>query len=291
MSLVSPAKPKAYHRKVHGGHHSRSKHYLKPYWPYIPMVLIVLSGFMFNSILISSSEVLGESQDFSSTSLLSDTNKDRQLDHEGTLSVNENLANAAQAKAEDMVNNNYWSHTSPSGATPWSFISNSGYQYQSAGENLAYGFNSSAAVEKAWMNSPEHKANILDGSYKDVGFGVAEAANYLGQGPKVVVVAEYGQPTGVLGATSPAVLSDSNQSQLVSRLQLITSPTAFWLSLLASALVGAGAVFIIYRHAFYFKDLFEKGEGFIIHHPMLDLFVVLVMTYSIVLTRSAGFIT
>src|SRR5206468_12650742 len=110
------------------------------------------------------------------------------------LTIDPQLAAAAQAKARDMVAGNYWSHTSPAGKTPWTFISAAGYQYQQAGENLAYGFASADDTEAAWMNSAEHRANILETSYQNVGFGVAQSPNYQGQGAETIVVAEYGQP-------------------------------------------------------------------------------------------------
>lgn len=108
------------------------------------------------------------------------------------LNLNSRLNSAAQAKAEHMIANNYWSHVAPDGTTPWYFFDSAGYDYANAGENLAYGFLTSDGVMNGWMNSAGHRANVL-GNYVDVGFGYANGANYQG-GENTVVVALYGTP-------------------------------------------------------------------------------------------------
>jgi uncharacterized protein YkwD len=80
---------------------------------------------------------------------------------------------AAQAKAEDMLNRHYFAHYSPDGKSPWQFILSAGYEYDSAGENLAINFITAESEEKAWMNSPTHAANILNPHFTDIGVGVA----------------------------------------------------------------------------------------------------------------------
>jgi uncharacterized protein YkwD len=102
------------------------------------------------------------------------TNKSRIAYGVGTLSHSGMLDLAAQAKAEDMLKNQYFSHNSPGEITPWNFIKASGYNYIIAGENLALNFYSSEGVEKAWMNSPGHKANILNPDFEDIGIGIAK---------------------------------------------------------------------------------------------------------------------
>jgi uncharacterized protein YkwD len=171
MALATRAKPAPHQKKRQGGHHRHSKHYLKAYSPYIPMLLIVGVGFLISSAWSNSQHVLGASSDLSTVSLLKYTNIQRQKNSESALSLNDDLMSAAQAKAESMVQENYWSHTSPNGQTPWSFIVASGYNYQLAGENLAYGFSNAEAAITGWMNSPEHRANILSTDYQNVGFG------------------------------------------------------------------------------------------------------------------------
>lgn len=118
--------------------------------------------------------------------LLSEINKIRQENHLQSLSPNPQLTAAAQAKANDMVAQNYWSHNSPSGETPWDFIRQSGYLYQSAGENLARGFDNTQAVE-AWLKSPGHRRNILASKYTQTGFGYAV---YYQNGQQIPLIVE-----------------------------------------------------------------------------------------------------
>lgn len=138
--------------------------------------------------------VLGYATDMSVASLLSGTNQQRIANGLGALALNSQLSQAAQSKAQDMLNNDYWAHTSPTGVTPWYWITSAGYSYQTAGENLAYGFATAADTITGWMNSPGHRANILNTTYKDVGFGIVNAPNYQSSGPETIVVAMYAEP-------------------------------------------------------------------------------------------------
>jgi uncharacterized protein YkwD len=89
------------------------------------------------------------------------------------LAENAILNMAAEAHAQDMVNNNYFDHNSPNGQTPGDRILAAGYQWTTWGENIAYGYATPADVMVAWMNSPGHRANILNPAFKDLGVGFA----------------------------------------------------------------------------------------------------------------------
>ena len=102
------------------------------------------------------------------------TNTSRSGAGESNLNVNSKLSRAAEAKADDMLANNYFSHTSPAGATPWSWIQKENYDYNYAGENLAMDFQTTAKMEEAWMASPTHRANILNDKYGEMGAAVRE---------------------------------------------------------------------------------------------------------------------
>jgi uncharacterized protein YkwD len=102
------------------------------------------------------------------------------------------LNRAAEAKAQDILTNQYFDHYSPSGRSPWDFIRGAGYDYHRAGENLAVGFNSLDDVEKAWLDSPTHAANIFNVNYQDIGIGMARG---LLDGKEVVVITQmFGTP-------------------------------------------------------------------------------------------------
>lgn len=136
--------------------------------------------------------------------LLQQTNQQRSNNHQEPLYINSKLTQAAQAKANDMVARNYWSHNTPDGKQPWDFIKPTGYQFTGAAENLAAGYPDNAAVINGWMNSPGHRENILNANYREVGFGYANSPNYNGQGQQTVVVAMYGEPAGPFTPPAPA---------------------------------------------------------------------------------------
>lgn len=158
------------------------------------------------------SDVLAYATNISHSGLLASTNSHRANNGAGALSLNSQLNAAAQAKAQDMVNRNYWSHQTPDGQQPWVFITNAGYQYQAAGENLAYGFMTSNSTVTGWMNSPSHKSNMLDANFTEVGFGYANSANFVANGQQTVVVAMYAKPLAAQPANSvPAAPPSASQ--------------------------------------------------------------------------------
>lgn len=101
------------------------------------------------------------------------TNKSRSQNGITSLTYNSSLARAAQAKADDMLAKQYFAHVSPEGRNPWSFIKNVGYSYVAAGENLAVDFVEAESVDRAWMNSPGHRANILNSNFQEIGVGIS----------------------------------------------------------------------------------------------------------------------
>lgn len=97
------------------------------------------------------------------------------------LTLNWELSRVARYKSEDMARNRYFSHTSPTYGTPFEMIRSFGLSYRSAGENIAYGQRTPAAVMDAWMNSSGHRANILNASYTQIGVGYYANGNYWTQ--------------------------------------------------------------------------------------------------------------
>lgn len=90
-----------------------------------------------------------------------------------SLKLNDKLTRAAQMKAEDMLANAYFAHTSPTGVTPWDWFAKSGYSYRAAGENLAVNFTDDKAVVDAWLQSPGHRANMLNSTFSEIGIGIS----------------------------------------------------------------------------------------------------------------------
>lgn len=136
------------------------------------VLLFALFNLGMKSLNRSVPDVLGYATDIHVEQLLADTNAQRTGAGLAPLTLNSELSGAAAAKAADMFAKGYWAHNSPTGTTPWYWITNAGYQYTVAGENLAKNFSDSQSVVNAWMASPTHRANMIKPSYKDVGFAV-----------------------------------------------------------------------------------------------------------------------
>ena len=93
------------------------------------------------------------------------------------LKIDSEVQNVARIKAQDMVDNNYFSHTSPIYGSPFDMLKSFKVSYKTAGENIAGNSSNSAAVN-AWMNSSGHKANILNSGFNYTGIGVVTGSKY-----------------------------------------------------------------------------------------------------------------
>jgi hypothetical protein len=205
MTLAVRPKPSVHHKKRVGQHRKHDKHYAKAYWPYLPLIAVFAIGLLANTWLgRMHHDVLGYATEMSIQNLLDNTNAQRSANSETALTLNSQLNQAAQAKANDMAARNYWSHNTPDGQTPWTFVTAAGYNYQAVGENLAYGFATSSDTVTGWMNSPGHRANILNSNYSDVGFGVVNISDYQSSGPQTLVVAFYAHPTTAVATPAPS---------------------------------------------------------------------------------------
>ncbi len=97
------------------------------------------------------------------------------------LKLNTKLCAVARAKSQDMKDNNYFSHTSPTYGSPFDMMKSFGISYRTAGENIAMGYRTPEEVVDGWMNSEGHRANILNGSFKEIGMGHVANGNYWTQ--------------------------------------------------------------------------------------------------------------
>lgn len=189
--------------------HSTPRRGFAPHPQYLHGVRVLLGGVLLVAVFIARLDptglqavqpvggVLAYATNISYGELLNATNTYRAQNGLGALALHGQLNNASQAKAQHMIDHNYWAHVAPDGTQPWSFFTQAGYNYVGAGENLAYGFDNSTATVDAWYSSPGHRANIL-GDFADVGFGWVNGPSYQG-GQYTVVVAHYGKPA----ATTP----------------------------------------------------------------------------------------
>lgn len=150
--------------------------------------------------------VLGFATDITINKLYQLTNEERNKNNLPSLGYNEQLAKAAEMKARDMFQKNYWSHYSPDGTTPWSFILATDYHYDYAGENLAKNFLFSKDVVNAWMNSPTHQENIVRKDYTEVGMAVVNGV--LNGEETTLVIQMFGKPsTGTISLSGPKTVA------------------------------------------------------------------------------------
>lgn len=170
-----------------GGEHRAHAISLVALFVYFQIFVAVTGGFYL--IKAKAPQILGTIT-FSADQIISLTNAKRAENGLGKLAYNPLLANAATAKAANMFSENYWAHNSPSGKTPWSFITAAGYKYIYAGENLARDFSDAQSVVNAWMNSPSHRSNLLDKNFKEIGVSVQSGRLTGSEG--ILVVQEFG---------------------------------------------------------------------------------------------------
>lgn len=152
----------------------------------------LLNQSFIRTLTIARPGVLGYSSEITAQKVIDQTNARRAQAGLAPLRLNPVLSQSAAAKADNMFAENYWSHNSPSGKTPWDFFKSVKYQYSVAGENLAKDFYDTDSMMRAWMNSPTHKANIVNTKYQEIGIGVV---NGVLRGVKTtLVVQHFGTP-------------------------------------------------------------------------------------------------
>lgn len=190
------------HHFVPSEHNAYRPHILhRPWLVFFFVVILATEGFLVSNLIARQS-----SQNFLAAvvpgEIIALTNVQRADNDAGTLTEDSLLDKAAQAKADDMAANGYFSHIGPDGKTPWQWIAGAGYQYQYAGENLAVRFIDSSEVVNAWMESPTHRANIVKKVYTAIGVGVAQG---LYQGESATFVVQYfGTPESAALASASA---------------------------------------------------------------------------------------
>jgi hypothetical protein len=230
-------------------------------------------------------KILGYTAHIEDNGLLDATNRQRDSRGLQPLQTNEKLRKAAQTKADDMANRNYWDHLTPEGTEPWYFLHQSEYAYQAAGENLAYGFATNDEIINAWLGSTTHRQNVL-GRYEEVGFGVAHAHDYQG-GKNTVVVALYASPiSGPSALTNAATINFNTTAARVNGLAIISSGNATWATYASLGLIGAAAIGFIITHLELLRLGWYRGKHFLVVHPIFD--VAVVVTLALVLVYVAG---
>ncbi len=153
------------------------------------------------------------------TTVLTLTNQDRAAAGVPALSASQELQTAAEEKLQDMIDNNYFAHTSPGGLTPWYWFEKAGYSFLYAGENLASNFTDSGDVENAWLASPLHRANILNGAFTEIGIATAQKVS---EGRTITYVVELFGTPAVMKNSARVVIPIKTVHHIA---QVGTSPT------------------------------------------------------------------
>ena len=151
--------------------------------------------------------VLGFASQIDPDKVIELTNAERLSAGVTILKENSELDQAALAKATDMFENNYWAHVSPTGTEPWYFVTQSGYEYKHAGENLARDFSNPKDVVTAWMASPTHRQNLLDNRYKDIGVAVVDG--YINGVETTIVVQLFGSTQSTVAKIASTTVTNT----------------------------------------------------------------------------------
>jgi uncharacterized protein YkwD len=276
----------------------------------------------------SNGEVLAYATNTTITGLLTATNAERVANGLPALTLNSKLNSSAQSKANDMVATNYWAHNRPDGSLPWNFFYAAGYTGSNLGENLAYGQLTSQQTVNEWMASPTHRANILNTSFCEVGFGMANSANFVTNGPQTIVSAHYGRPFGVCPGEVVSTITQINPTSTkgeditiqtpddtnslvttkpdpapsiqtsapevtqngrrASRIELYTKGKAPWLDYVISLGLFVSLGAYALKHAIGLKKTLLSGESWVLHHPTIDAAILSLIALTFFLSRSIG---
>ncbi len=212
------------------------------------LVIVILLGQLFFKFLpLVKPGVLGYSSTITPAKIIELTNWQRHQAGLPLLKENKLLDEAARRKAADMFAFNYWSHISPSGRSPWSFFREVGYHYTVAGENLAKDFNDAESVVQAWMASPSHRDNILDGRFRDI--GVAVVRGELKGVQTTLIVQLFGAPVNAKPIAAqekpiaPPPLATFSREKLESKAKPIAPMAVIrFLVIFVSGLIGGALV-------------------------------------------------
>ena len=204
----------------------------------VAVVVLVLALLGFYN-LSSTGKILGNEPNISAAGLLHSTNDMRNEASQAPLSLSDKLTQAAQLKAQDMLEDQYWAHNAPDGTEPWAWFQQVNYDYVAAGENLARDFKTDKGVVAAWMNSKEHRENVLNAGYTEVGFGVVNGM--LDGHDTQLVVAMYGAP---LTPTVAGKMSGSFAQTPVGAASIMTR-TGYYLQSMGPALLASLVLLLI----------------------------------------------
>ena len=258
---------------------------------FLVVCLLVFSSFLIPQINKTNPQVLGVSTNISVSDLVTQTNEQRNKYGLPSLKLDSQLTEAAQKKADNMFAKDYWAHNGPDGTTPWDFITNAGYQYVYAGENLARGFSTTIDVMNAWMASPDHRENILSKNFVDVGFAV-ESGKLTGE-DTTLVVEEFGNkgiaPAQETGQASPAAAVSAQSVELSPQPNqaVLEKPTIDRVSFTKNLALIIVGIFIIVLSLDMIVIQRKKVVRFVGHNLDHIFFLIIILSLIAILTKQA----
>lgn len=126
--------------------------------------------------------------------VIAETNKHRATEGLAPLTMNTQLNASAKVKLDDLFARQYFAHSAPTGEGPSDLMQGAGYEYITVAENLALGnYENDKVLVQAWMDSPGHRANIMNGNFEEIGVAVGQG---MYEGSRVwIAVQHFGRPT------------------------------------------------------------------------------------------------
>jgi len=258
---------------------------LKPNFLLFFLILYLLNQSIIKSLTIAKPGILGYSSEITVQKVLDQTNNERIKLGLEPLVYSPVLSESAKEKAQDMFADNYWAHNSPQGKTPWTFFDAVGYKYSTAGENLAKDFYNTDSLVFAWMNSPTHKANIVNSKYKEIGIAVVNGT--LGDIKTTLIVQHFGAP---LVATSKEIVAPKSNDiivpEVLSQTNVLSSQNEKLISPLTLSKIFSSIIFIVLIGVLFIdgfvtiKNNIHRLTGSTIGHIGFLFFIFLLMLFN-----------
>ncbi len=181
-----------------------------PLRPLLQYKFIIAIALLLLTTRIGLGTQFSSASDITTVNVSNAVNQERSQRNIGTLTYNLKLAAAADEKSRDMIARKYFAHVDPDGHYIWDRIVANGYSpYTMLGENLAIDFSDTAGLVAAWINSPTHRANLLNENFQDQGMGVAYGDTNSGEYSVAVTNTFGAQPASIARTSSPATAETS----------------------------------------------------------------------------------
>lgn len=261
------------------------KTFLKKYFFLGLIILMVI--FYFLHVSGAWQELFKTKKPLSRQNLLDGTNQVRDDYGLASLKINIELNKAAELKAQDMFEHQYWDHVSPQGVQPWHWFKQVGYQYNDAGENLAKNFSNTDDTVLAWMNSIGHRENVLYEGYRDVGFAIKEGQ--LNGKKSLIVVALYGSISDDLNREG-IFLHSSEKTQpdgWLDRLRNISRSMTLFVVVGLIILLSITSIVLETKKGFQ-QTTSGKGKAYYLSKGFLQVFITLLFVGALVWFYRSG---